>query len=219
VGVNVNLAPVVDVAAERASVMRSRAYPGDAAHVASLSRAATVAYRAAHVAATVKHFPGFGRARANTDDRPVTISVGRAALRRRDLVPFRAAIEAGAPMVMASHALYPAFGPRIASQSPALLEGVLRRDLGFRGVVVTDSIEADAVLRRSSVQTAAVRSIAAGADVVLMTGPASYRLIYPRLLAEARRSPAFRRRVAEAAGRVLALKRSLGLRATAQARR
>jgi beta-N-acetylhexosaminidase len=72
-------------------------------------------------------------------------------------------------------------------------------------VVITDSIEAAAVRRRSSVATAAVRSLDAGADLILMTGPGSYRLIYPRLLARARRSAAFRVRIRRSAARVLAL--------------
>jgi beta-N-acetylhexosaminidase len=165
------------------------------------------------VGATAKHFPGFGSADANTDARPVTIATSAAALRARDLPPFRAAVDAGVPLVMASHALYPGLDPqRIASQSPVILDRLLRGELGFRGVIVTDSIEARAVIRRSDVGTAAVRSVAAGVDLVLMTGPGSFRLVYPRLLAEARRSAAFRARVAEAAARVLALKRRLGLR-------
>jgi beta-N-acetylhexosaminidase len=120
---------------------------------------------------------------------------------------------------MAGHALYPAFdGERIASQSPTLLTDVLRDELGFRGVAITDSIEAQAVLDRSDVATAAVRSIAAGADIVLMTGSGSWNLVHPRLLATARRSPTFRARVQEGAQRVLALKRRLGLRASARMR-
>jgi beta-N-acetylhexosaminidase len=114
---------------------------------------------------------------------------------------------------MVSHALYPALDARrVASQSPAIVEGLLRGRLGFRGVVVTDSIEAEAVLRRSSVAVAAERSIAAGADLILMTGSASWKLVFPRLLERARRSPAFRQRVREAAARVLRLKRELRLR-------
>jgi beta-N-acetylhexosaminidase len=117
------------------------------------------------------------------------------------------------PLVMASHALYPAFDPRrIASQSPAVIDGLLRERLGFRGAVVTDSIEADAVLGRSPVAVAAERSIAAGADLVLMTGSASWKLAFPHLLRRARRSRAFRGRVERAAARVLRLKRALGLR-------
>ena len=127
-------------------------------------------------------------------------------------MPFRAAIDAGVPLVMAAHALYPALdSSRIASQSPKVLRGLLRRKLGFEGAIVTDSIEADAVLRRSSVGTAAERSIAAGADQVLMSGSASWKLVFPRLLATARRSRAFRERVADAAARVVDLKKRLRL--------
>ena len=213
-GINVNLAPIADVAAGQSSILRGRVYPGEAREVAARVGAATAAYTRAGVAATVKHFPGFGAATANTDDRPVTIDATPEVLRQRELVPFRAAIAAGAPLVMASHALYPRLdAQRIASQSPPVLDRLLRRELAFGGVAITGSIEAEAVLARSPVHTAAVRSVAAGVDLVLMTGPGSYRRVYPALLSEARRSPRFRRRVREAAGRVLELKRRLGLRA------
>ena len=208
-GVNLNFAPVADVVAERGAAMRSRAFPGGPAGVAARTRAAVRGYRGARVASTPKHFPGFGRARANTDDRPVTIGASRRAL-ERDLVPFRAAIAQRTPMIMASHALYPALDRRrIASQSRPILTGLLRERLGYGGVVVTDSIEADAVLRRSSVAVAAERSLAAGADLVLMTGSGSWKLVFPHLLRRARRSRAFRARVDKAAARVLALRRRL----------
>lgn len=211
-GVDVALAPVADVAADDGSALRGRAYPGGAAAVAARVRAAVRGAAAGGVAATAKHFPGLGGAADSTDRTPVTIVRPAAALRTVDLAPFRAAIAAGVPLVMASHALYPALDERrIASQSPAILRGLLRRELGFRGAVVTDSIEARAVIRRSDVGTAALRSVAAGADLVLMTGPGSFRPVFRRLLARARRSPAFRARVRAAAARVLALKRDLGL--------
>jgi beta-N-acetylhexosaminidase len=128
----------------------------------------------------------------------------------RDLVPFRAAIAAGVPLVMLSHASYPALDEnRIASQSKPIATGLLRRRLGFDGVVVTDSLEAAAVLARSNVATAAERSIRAGADLILMTGSASWNDVFPRLLAVARRDEAFRARIRDAAARVLALKKAL----------
>jgi beta-N-acetylhexosaminidase len=210
-GINVNLGPVADVAGE-GSVMRGRAYPGGTDRVAALVGAAVGAYRSERLAAAPKHFPGFGAATSNTDDGPVTIPAAATELRARDLAPFRAAVRAGAPLIMASHALYPALDPsRIASQSPAILGGILRRELGYLGAVVTDSIEADAVLRRSPVEEGALQSVQGGSDLVLMTGPGSYPRVYRRLLAEAHRSPAFRARVREAAARVLELKRRLGL--------
>ena len=211
-GVNVNLAPVADL--DDGPALRPRAFPGPAAAVARRVRAAVRAYERGRVGATAKHFPGLGGAAFNTDEAPATVRRSRRVLLREDLAPFRAAIAADVPLIMSSHALYPALdGRRIASQSPAILRELLRRRLGFDGVVVTDSIEARAVLSRSSVETAAVRSVAAGADQVLMSGSASWKLVYPRLIAQARRSPAFRSRVREAAARVIELKRRLGLRA------
>jgi beta-N-acetylhexosaminidase len=192
-GIDVVLAPVLDTA-RPGGAMAGRAYPGDAAQVARLGTAAVRGYRAGGVAATAKHFPGLGAAARNTDDAPVTTTA--------EVGPFRAAIRAGVPLVMASHALYPALDPdHIASQSPTILGGLLRRRLGFRGAVITDSLEARAVLARSSVATAAVRSLRAGADLVLLTGPGSYPSVYRRLLALARRSPAFRARLRDAYAR------------------
>jgi beta-N-acetylhexosaminidase len=198
-GVNVNLAPVADAPA---GVMASRAF---ASEVGPSTVAAVKGMRAGRVAATAKHFPGLGGAAANTDDGPASATA--------DLAPFRAAIEARVPLIMLSHALYPALDPRrIASQSPRIAGALLRDRLGFDGVVVTDSLEAQAVLDRSGTAAAAVRSVRAGADLILMTGSASWNEVFPRLLATAGRSPAFRERVRRSAARVLALKRRLGLR-------
>jgi beta-N-acetylhexosaminidase len=206
-GANVNLAPVADVALGSSSEMRRRAFPGPAANVAKLVTAAVRGYRGRGVAPTVKHFPGFGAARANTDDAVVRIHRTRAQIESTELRPFRSAIAANVPLIMVAHALYPAYdGQRIASQSPAILQTLLREQLGFKGVVVTDSMEARAVLARSSVQEAAERSIRAGADIVLLSGSGSYLPVYNRLLARARSDSAFRARVAQAYARVRALK-------------
>jgi beta-N-acetylhexosaminidase len=214
-GVNVNLAPVADVAS--GPVMRGRSFPGDAEQVAALTRAAVEGYRGTRVAATAKHFPGLGAATENTDDAPVSLTRTPEQLLGEDLPPFRAAIAARVPLVMASHAVYPSLDPdAIASQSSYVLQRLLRQRLGFRGVIVTDSIEAKAVTERSGPAVAGVRSVRAGADLVLTTGPGSHLRVLRALLAEARRSPAFRRRVEESAARVLALKRELGLLAPRQ---
>jgi beta-N-acetylhexosaminidase len=217
-GINVNLAPVGDVGTSAGSVMRGRAFPGDAGQVAALTAAAVRGYRGTRVAATVKHFPGLGAATANTDDEPVSLTRTPAQLLGQDLPPFRAAIKARVPLVMASHALYPSLDENaIASQSRYVLQRLLRERLGFGGVIVTDSLEARAVTDRSGPAPAAVRSVRAGADLILTTGAGSHLRVLRAIIAEARRSPAFRRRVAESAARVLALKRDLGLKApTAQ---
>ena len=213
-GVNVNLAPVGDVASGAGSVMSGRAFPGDAQQVAALTRAAVEGYRGTRVAATVKHFPGLGAASENTDDAPVSLTRSPQQLLGEDLPPFRAAIAARVPLVMASHAVYPSLDPdAIASQSRYVLHRLLRQRLGFRGVVVTDSLEAKAVTERAGPAVAAVRSVRAGADLVLTTGAGSHLRVLRALVAEAQRSPAFRQRVEESAARVLALKKDLGLRA------
>jgi beta-N-acetylhexosaminidase len=205
-GVNVNLAPVADL--PEGAVMRSRAFPGDPEGVAARTRAAIEGAWAARLAATAKHFPGLGRAAVNTDDGSTAIAGDL----DRDLVPFRAAVDAGVPLVMLSHAVYPALDPRrIASQSPPIATGLLRQRLGFTGVTVTDSIEAQAVLDRSGVAVAAERSLRAGADLILMTGSASWNEVHAQLLARARASKGFREQVRRSAARVLELKRRLGL--------
>jgi beta-N-acetylhexosaminidase len=204
-GVQVNLAPVADVP-RPGSVMATRAFAGDERGIAARTRASIRGLRDAGVAATVKHFPGLGGATVNTDDGPATVRVPV----DRDLVPFRAAIDEDVPLVMLSHASYPALGSRgIASQSRPIVTGLLRDRLGFDGMIVTDSLEADAVLARSGVADAAERSIRAGCDLILMTGSASWNDVFPHLLAEARRDRAFRERIRASAARVLALKGEL----------
>jgi beta-N-acetylhexosaminidase len=208
-GVNVNLAPVADLSGP-GTVMRGRAFPGDAAAVARLSIAAVKGYRGTGVAPTLKHFPGLGAATVNTDDGPATIDLDGAELGADHLPPFKAAIAAGAPAVMMSHARYLALDPdAIASQSHAIVTGLLREKLGFRGVVMTDSLEAKAVVADAGPEVASVRSMRAGVDLILTTGPGSYIRVLRALVAEARRDRAFRARLEEAAGRVTALQSSL----------
>ncbi|MGH3083510.1 MAG: glycoside hydrolase family 3 N-terminal domain-containing protein, partial [Gaiellaceae bacterium] len=154
------------------------------------------------------HFPGLGAAAVNTDDAWVTIKRSRADLEATDLLPFRAAIRAGVPLVMVGHARYPALDrARIASQSRRVVQDLLRDELGFRGVVVTDSMEAEASLATGGITTVSERAVRAGADLLLLTGQGSFPPAYRHLLAVARRSGSFRERVRESAARVLALKR------------
>ena len=169
--------------------------------------AAVRAYRGTGVVPTIKHFPGLGAADENTDKASVSIERSPAQLVTWEFVPFQSAISAGAPVVMLSHALYPALDKRrIASQSGAVVERLLRRRMGFtRG--------GDDRLARGrgghgalGPGRAAVRSVRAGIDSVLTTGPGSHLRVVRALLAEARRSPAFEKRVTEAAARVIELR-------------
>ena len=209
-GINIVLAPVADVPSAPRAALASRAFSTDFEAAAESVAESVRGWRLGGVAPTVKHFPGLGGATVNTDDAPVTITRSAARLRRQDLLPFRSAIAAGSPLVMVGHATYPAIDPEhIASQSRAVVDGLLRAELGFRGVVITDSTEAAAVLAVTTPSQAAVRNVRVGIDIVLTTGRGSYIHVYRALLAEARRDPAFRARVRESAARVLALKQAL----------
>jgi beta-N-acetylhexosaminidase len=206
-GITVTFAPVADVPSARDAALADRAYSPDPAEVGRAGRAAVTGWRAAGVAAAAKHFPGLGGASRNTDDAVSAIRRPRRALETVDIPPFRAAIAAGVPLVMVGHARYPALDARrIASQSEPIVRDLLRDRLGFRGVIVTDSMEAHASLATGSITAVSERAVRAGADLVLLTGRGSYTPVYRRLLAVARGSASFRERVREAAARVLALK-------------
>ncbi len=210
IGINVVLAPVADVPSVPRAALAPRAFSTDFAAAAESVSESVRGWRLGGVAPTAKHFPGLGTATVNTDDGSVTINRSARRLRRQDLAPFRSAIAAGVPLVMVGHATYPALDARrIASQSRSVVDTLLRDELGFRGVIITDSTEAAAVLAVAPPAEAALRNVRAGVDVVLTTGRGSYIDVYRALLAEARRDPAFRARVRESAARVLALRRSL----------
>jgi beta-N-acetylhexosaminidase len=201
-GIDVTLAPVADVPSAD-SALAGRGFATDPERAAAAVAESVRGWREAGVATTIKHFPGLGGATVNTDDGPATVERTRAQL-DDDLKPFRAGIRAGTEFVMASHATYPALDrEHIASQSPAIIDGLLRRELGFDGVVMTDSLEAAAVLAVADVEEAALASARAGVDVILTTGRGSYIRVYRALLAKARSHRAFRARVRAAAARVL----------------
>jgi len=172
VGMNVNLAPVLDVyhAPGDFTDQYQRSYSGSAATAAACGAAFIAAQQHAGVAATAKHFPGLGRAAAaqNTDTGPVTLRVSLAALRARDEVPYPAAIAAGVKLVMASWAVYPALDARHpAGLSRTVIQGELRGRLGFRGVTVTDAIEAGALAPFGGYGQRAVLAARAGMDLLL----------------------------------------------------
>jgi beta-N-acetylhexosaminidase len=178
VGMNVNLAPVLDVyrTAGDFDDQFQRSYSSDPSKVAALGSAFVTAQQRAGVAATVKHFPGLGAATAteNTDERPVTLNVALSQLRSTDEKPFSSAIAAGAKLVMSSWAVYPALdASRPAGLSAKVIRDELRGRLGFKGVTVTDSIDAGALERYGSLGNRTVLAARAGADMILCSQPGS----------------------------------------------
>jgi beta-N-acetylhexosaminidase len=201
-GINVSLAPVADVPSVSGSIIAGRALGTNATAASRAVAAAVRGWRAGRVAPAVKHFPGLGGARVNTDDGSASIRRSRREL-ESDLAPFRAALEAGVPLVMVSHAVYPALdADHIASQSRAIATDLLRGRLRFQGVAITDSLEAEAVRATGPVDRAAEASLRAGVDLLLTTGQGSAIRVHRRLLAVARRDARLRARVREAGGRI-----------------
>lgn len=172
VGMNVNLAPVLDVfrVAGNFDDEFGRSYSMDPNVAAECGAAFITAQQALNIAATAKHFPGLGAAtvQQNTDLGPVTLDVSIGDLRSIDELPFGAAIAAGVQMIMTSWALYPALDPQLPSGlSPAIVAGELRQRLKFRGVTITDALEAGAIAAFGTPAECSVLAAAAGMDVLL----------------------------------------------------
>lgn len=169
-GIRVDNAPVVDVNTNPENrAVESRAFSDETAQVAAYGTEAVNGLQHSGVAAGVKHFPGLGSIRANTDDEISVSDQTLAEFTERDLPAFAAAIEAGTDSVMVGHLIAPALDPtRVpASLSAPIVTGLLRDQLGFDGVVVTDALNAGA-LRGYSDGTLAVKAIQAGVDQLLM---------------------------------------------------
>lgn len=172
VGMNVNLAPVLDVYRQPGNFIDQyqRSYSDDPAVAAALGRAFITAQQRTGVAATAKHFPGLGSAARdqNTDSGPVTLTVPLATLRTVDEVPYPAAIAAGVKLVMVSWAVYPALDARLpAGLSPAVIQRELRGRNGFTGVTITDALEAGALKPFGTTAQRAVSAAGAGMDLIL----------------------------------------------------
>lgn len=171
-GMNLNLAPVLDVYREEGNFddQFGRSYSKDPRVVAICGREFLTAQQRDGVAATTKHFPGLGAAPAgaNTDLERVVLDVSRSDLRGIDELPFRAAIRAGVDIVMTSWAVYPALDPQLpAGLSPTIVRDELRRRLRFRGVTITDALEAGSLAEYGDVPARSVKAASAGMDLLL----------------------------------------------------
>ena len=172
VGMNVNLAPVLDVfyTAGDFDDQFQRSYSSNPAIASECGKAFITAQQGTGVAATAKHFPGLGSATAsqNTDSGPVTLTVSLSQLRGTDEVPYPAAVAAGVKLVMVSWATYPALDPSLpAGLSPVVVQQELRAHNNFQGVTITDALEAGALSAYGTTQQRAVAAAFAGMDLIL----------------------------------------------------
>ncbi|HKC77981.1 MAG TPA: glycoside hydrolase family 3 N-terminal domain-containing protein, partial [Gaiellaceae bacterium] len=204
VGIDVDFAPVVDTPNSAKTFLYSRAFSHSRTWNAQMARAFVTGLQSGGIAATAKHFPGLGLASGNTDNGRIVI--GSAAWKiRQGLLPFKSAIGAGAKLVMISTALYPKLDPsdRPAAFSSAIIDGVLRKQLGFAGVTVTDSLTAPAADR---IPHTATRAMLAGSDLLIFGAESASERGYATLLADEPGSPRLQNRIVHAAARIRALK-------------
>jgi beta-N-acetylhexosaminidase len=172
VGMNFNLAPVLDVYRTPGDFADSaqRSYSQDPAKVNTLGQAFVTAQQQTGVAATVKHFPGLGSASTteNTDERPVTLTASADTLRSVDEAAYPGSIAAGVKSVMLSWAIYPALDPKLpAGLSSTIINQELRGRLGFKGVTITDALEAGSLSAFGTTGQRAVTAAGAGMDLIL----------------------------------------------------
>lgn len=170
-GFNLDFAPVADVVNPlRSDTMGLRSFSSDAAVAADMVRAEVEGFRDKKMLCCAKHFPGIGAAAGDSHEGAITIEATSEELETVDLVPFRAAIEAGVPMIMVGHVSLPNI---IGDSTPAplsstVVQGMLRDSLGYTGVVVTDSLSMGAITNYYTPAEAAVAALKAGCDIPLM---------------------------------------------------
>ncbi|MER7043973.1 glycoside hydrolase family 3 protein [Streptomyces jumonjinensis] len=210
-GVDLNWAPSADVNSNPDNpVIGVRAFGADARLVARHTVAYVEGMQAAGVAACVKHFPGHGDTNVDSHHAMPRIDVGLETLRARDLPPFREAIAAGPKAVMSAHILLPALDPeRPATLSPQILTGLLREELGFDGLIITDGIEMQAIASTYGIARGSVLAIAAGVDAICvgggLAGEETVLELRDALVAAVRNGDLPEERLADAAARVRAL--------------
>jgi beta-N-acetylhexosaminidase len=168
-GVNTDFAPVVDTG--HGAAIGSRSYGDDPVIVGRMGAAAVKGFEAAGIVSAAKHFPNHGPALEDSHVGRPRIDHDMQTVVQRDMLPFRAAIEAGVPMVMAGHLVYPAIDPGLpASLSPAAMR-LLRGELGLDGVIVTDDLAMEGAKRGGTTAQTAVAAVTAGADILMISGP------------------------------------------------
>jgi len=205
IGIDLDLAPVADLdAGPSKATIGDRSFSADPAIASRYASAQAAGLADAGVRSAVKHFPGHGRSVGDPEVTRSRVDTPLAELAATDLVPFGNLITAGVPVVMVNHVEYAAIDPGLpASLSPVSYK--LLRDIGFRGVAITDSVSMGAVNRRWTLAEATVKAVAAGADGVLFTEGEAAREMRDGLVAAVEQGRLGEDRLNQAAARMAAL--------------
>ncbi len=213
IGIHLDFAPVVDVNNNPQNpIINVRSFGEDPRRVAVLGAAFVRGLREHGMLSTAKHFPGHGDTGTDSHIALPVVTASRARLDSVELVPFRAAIAAGADAVMAAHLAVPSLaGPDAppATLSRTVLDTLLRGDLGFRGLIVTDALNMGAVVTRYGPARAAVMALQAGADILLM--PVNAEATIAAVVDAVGRGDVSEARLDSSVARILAVKQRLGL--------
>ena len=209
-GFNLDFAPVVDLAFEASrTVMSSRAVSSNPKHAVVYAREFLAGLQSAGVIGAVKHFPGLGEANLDTHEDLPSVDKSFKKLWDEDLYPYRM-MRRDMPIVLVGHANYPKVTGDLtpASLSKKWVTDVLRKKIGYRGIVVSDDLEMGGVLKAAPIELAAVEHIRAGGDLCLICHIEEYvTKSYETLIKEAERDSRFAKRVHESANRVAAFKK------------
>jgi len=209
-GLNSDLAPVLDLAFEASrAVMSSRAFSTNPKDVVLYAREFLAGLRSARVIGCGKHFPGLGEGNLDSHHHLPLIRKPFKGLWEQDLVPYLV-MKRELPMVLINHANYPNVtrDKLPASLSKYWITGVLRRKVGYRGLIVSDDLEMGGVLKAAPLEKAAIEFVRAGGDLCLICHePAGIERAFAAMTREAERDASFRRRVTESAKRISAFKR------------
>ena len=170
VGFNMNMAPVLDVNTNPSNpIIGDRAFSGDPEHVCTLGNATISGLHDHQVIACGKHFPGHGETTKDSHKELPVVTLSKERLEQIELQPFRSAIAHGLMTLMSAHIHYPALDDSVpATLSHTIMTTLLRDQLGFSGVILSDDLEMNAIAEHSSMGEAAVRSIQAGVDLILI---------------------------------------------------
>ncbi len=213
-GINMVLGPVADVLSELDNlVIHDRTFGGDPQQVSRFVEQATLGYEQAGLIPVLKHFPGHGGVAEDSHEELPVDHASRERLMAEHLPPFRSGMQAGAPVIMLSHIAYPAISgsETSATLSPEMMR-FLRGELGYRGVVLSDSMRMKAVNTAArGVEQASVQAIQAGVDLLLLNEPSQARLARNALVEAVDKGRLSRERVDEAVRRVLTLKAIWGV--------
>jgi beta-N-acetylhexosaminidase len=209
-GVNVDLAPVLDIARPGGVIAETeRGFGASEQRVTATAIPFAEALQNGGVAATAKHLPGFGAAIENTDFAVQRIGISKAKLRAIDEAPYRAFAAAGGKIVMLSTAIYPALSPLPAAFSPQIATGELRERLGFEGVSITDALETVAVQAYGGPAKAGLAAVRAGTDLLLFPDLSGAQVAGRALVAKLRAGKLNRQKFEDSVQRILDLRTSL----------